>query len=127
MYNQGEPMTRILLVEDTPCLRYTYSRLLKLHGFEVFEATDGREALEHVNEFQPDLVLTDLMMPGMGGLELIRRLRGDLRTAKLPILAMTGDSGALTDSRALQAGAADVLTKPVDLSLLLERIRAFQD
>src|SRR4051812_18505440 len=86
MWDGKNPPARVLLVEDAPFLRYAFGRLLRLHGFEVLEANDGLDALEHVNDFQPDLVVTDLMMPVMDGVELIRRLREDPRTAELPIL-----------------------------------------
>src|SRR3954470_12655086 len=113
MWDGIDSNMRVLLVEDAPFLRYAFGRLLRLHGFEVLEANDGLEALQHVNDFQPDLVVTDLMMPVMDGVELIRRLREDPRTAELPILAMTADATEAAEKRARQAGAADFITKPV--------------
>jgi two-component system cell cycle response regulator DivK len=127
MWKKTDPLPRVLLVEDAPFLRYAFGRLLRLNGFEVLETTDGREALECVKDFQPDLIVTDLMMPVMDGVELIRRLRADPSTADLPILAITADASELTERRARQAGAADFLTKPVDLPALLDRLRAFQN
>src|SRR3954468_16436904 len=117
---------RILLVEDAPFLRYAFGRLLRMHGFEVMEANDGLEALECVPEFQPQLVVTDLMMPVMDGVELIHRLRADPETADLPVLAMTADTSTQIESRAREAGASDLLTKPVDLPTLLGRLRDLQ-
>jgi len=121
---------RVLLVEDAPFLRYAFGRLLRMYGFEVREATDGREALDSVNEFQPHLVLTDLMMPVMDGVELIKRLREAPATRNLPIVAITADATELTERQAREAGALDVITKPVDLPSLLDRLRSlklFQD
>jgi CheY-like chemotaxis protein len=126
MWEKTDPLPRVLLVEDAPFLRYAFGRLLRLNGFEVLETTDGREALECVKDFQPDLVVTDLMMPVMDGVELIRRLRADPSTAELPILAITADASELTERRARQAGAAEFLTKPIDLPALINRLRAFQ-
>jgi CheY-like chemotaxis protein len=126
MWEKTDPLPRVLLVEDAPFLRYAFGRLLRLNGFEVLETTDGREALECVKDFQPDLVVTDLMMPVMDGVELIRRLRADPSTAELPILAITADASELTERRARQAGAAEFLTKPIDLPALIDRLRAFQ-
>jgi CheY-like chemotaxis protein len=116
----------VLLVEDAPFLRYAFGRLLRLHGFEVLEANDGREALARVHAFQPDLIITDLMMPVMDGVELIRRLREDPRTAEVPILAITADATELAEKRARQAGAADFIAKPVDLPVLIDRLRTLQ-
>lgn len=118
---------RILLVEDAPFLRYAFGRLLRMHGFEVMEANDGREALECVKQFHPQLVVTDLMMPIMDGVELIQRLRADPTTARVPVLAITADASEQAESRAREAGAADFVTKPIDLPTLLERLRAIQD
>jgi len=115
---------RILLVEDAPFLRFAFGRLLRLHGFEVREANDGLEALECLPEFRPDLVLTDLRMPVMDGVELIQRLRANPETAKLPVLAITADSNGQAEDRARRAGALDCLIKPVDLNGLLVRLRS---
>jgi CheY-like chemotaxis protein len=115
--------TRVLLVEDAPFLRYAFGRLLRMHGFEVREATDGREALECVPSFRPQLVLTDLMMPVMDGVELIRRLHDDPDTADLPVVAITADATEQAERSAREAGAVDVITKPIDLPALLGRLR----
>lgn len=122
-YDKG---LRILLVEDAPFLRYAFGRLLRMHGFEVMEANDGFEALECVSDFHPQLVVTDLMMPGMDGVELIQKLRADPKTADLPILAITADSSKQAEIKARQAGAVDFVTKPIDLPTLLDRLRALQ-
>jgi CheY-like chemotaxis protein len=116
---------RVLLVEDAPFLRYAFGRLLRLHGFEVLEASDGQEALDRISKFDPHLVLTDLMMPVMNGLELIRRLHADPSTAKLPVVAITADATERAERQARQAGAVDVITKPVDLPALLDRLKVF--
>lgn len=115
---------RVLLVEDAPFLRYAFGRLLRMYGFEVREATDGREALDSVDEFRPHLVLTDLMMPVMDGVELIKRLREVPATRNLPIVAITADATELAERQAREAGAMDVITKPIDLPSLLDRLRS---
>lgn len=117
---------RVLLVEDAPFLRYAFGRLLRMHGFEVMEANDGREALECVDSFHPELVVTDLMMPVMDGVELIQRLRADPKTADVPVLAITADPSEQTESKARQAGAIDCVTKPIDLPTLLDRLRSMR-
>lgn len=98
-------MTLILVVDDEPDLRYIMRRVFEKAGFEVHEAGDGALALEQVHAAPPDLVVTDMMMPVMGGAELIRRLHADSSTAAIPILAVTGD-------RQLAGGADAVLGKP---------------
>jgi len=114
---------RVLLVEDAPFLRYAFSRLLRLHGFEVREATDGQEALNCVSDFHPELVLTDVMMPVMDGIELIRRLHDQPETSSVPVVAITADGTEHTERKAREAGAVDVITKPIDLPALLDRLR----
>jgi CheY-like chemotaxis protein len=119
----NERMPRVLLVEDAPFLRYAFGRLLRLQGFDVREAHDGQDALQCLEEFHPQLVLTDLMMPVMSGLELIHRLRGRPDTAGVPIVAITADATIQAEEQARKAGAADFITKPVDLPELLQRLR----
>ncbi|SIO62864.1 Response regulator receiver domain-containing protein [Singulisphaera sp. GP187] len=124
MWDSYDKNPRLLLVEDAPFLRYAFGRLLRMHGFEVMEATDGREALDCVSTFRPQLVVTDLAMPVMDGVELIRQLRANPETATLPVVAITADSSGLSEQRARAAGADDFVTKPIDLPTLLLRLRA---
>ncbi|GIE89851.1 response regulator [Actinoplanes regularis] len=84
-------MGRILVVDDEPDLRFVLHRIFTRAGHEVTEAGDGAAALAQVHRSSPDLVVTDIMMPVMGGVELIRRLRIDPVTAAIPILAVSGD------------------------------------
>jgi DNA-binding response OmpR family regulator len=114
---------RVLVVEDAPCLRSTFSRLLRLQGFVVREATDGQQAMDCADEFHPHLILTDLMMPIMDGIELIRCLRKNPKTAETPVVAITADPNVNTAQRARDAGAVDVIMKPFDLRTLLARLR----
>ena len=85
-------MSRILVVDDEPDQRFLLRRLLERAGHEVSEAHHGAAALQAVRESAPDLVVTDVMMPVMDGVELIRCLRGDPATAYIPILAASGDT-----------------------------------
>jgi CheY-like chemotaxis protein len=124
MWERSDKQPRVLLVEDAPFLRYAFARLLRMHGFEVREATDGREALDCVADFHPQLVLTDLMMPVMDGVELIRQLHSNPGTAEIPVVAITADATEQTEQQARDAGAVDFITKPIDLPALLERLRA---
>jgi CheY-like chemotaxis protein len=96
---------KILVVEDEPDLRYLLRRVFERADHEVSDARHGAAALEALHRSRPDLVVTDMMMPVMGGAELIRRLRADPVTAQIPILAVTGDAH-------LAGGADTVLHKP---------------
>jgi CheY-like chemotaxis protein len=113
---------RVLLVEDTDDLRRLFARVLRNCGCEVLEAASAPAALEAVVGFAPDLVLTDLMMPEMDGVELIARLRAMPGLESVPMVAITADVSTEAEKRALAAGAVDCLIKPVDLGLLLDRI-----
>ena len=118
-----ERTLRVLLVEDAPFLRYAFGRLLRMQGFDVKEANDGQEALDCLADFRPHLVLTDLMMPVMGGVELITHIRANPETSDLPVVAITADATQHSEQMARDAGAVDVITKPIDLTTLLDRLK----
>ncbi|MGE5925874.1 MAG: response regulator [Gemmatimonadota bacterium] len=115
---------RLLVVDDTEANRYAVARHLKANGFEVCEAGTGGEALTEVQRELPDMIVLDIKLPDMSGLELARRLRADRRTAGIPILHI---SASFTDSasraRGLDNGADGYLTHPVDPIVLLATIR----
>ena len=94
-----------------------------MHGFDVCEANDGRDALDCLSHFHPQLILTDLLMPVMNGFELIRALRSDPKTAELPVVAFTADPTEQAEREARKAGAAEYFTKPVDLVSIVNRLR----
>jgi CheY-like chemotaxis protein len=106
-------VSRILVVDDEPDQRFLLRRIFERAGHEVSEARDGAAALAAARESLPDLVVTDMMMPVMGGAELIRRLRCEPATAGIPIMAATGDPH-------LASGADAVLAKPYVLKHLVE-------
>ena len=111
-----ERTLRVLLVEDAPFLRYAFGRLLRMEGFDVKEVNDGQEALDCLASFRPDLVLTDLMMPVMDGVELIAHIRADPEFSSVPVVAITADVTDRAARLAREAGAVDVITKPIDLA-----------
>jgi CheY-like chemotaxis protein len=98
-------VARILVVDDEPAQRFALRRILERAGHEVMDAGDGAAALRAMRESPPDLVVTDMMMPVMGGKELIRRLRREPAMAGIPILAASGDPR-------LAVGADAVISKP---------------
>ncbi len=114
----------ILIVDDDPSVRDLLKRFIRMQGYQVRIAVDGRGAIDAVTEALPDLILLDVEMPVLGGLDTCRILKSDPRTALIPVTMLTGfaDSGARL--RGIRAGADDFLTKPIDFTLLQARIRS---
>jgi two-component system phosphate regulon response regulator PhoB len=115
---------RILIVEDEPAqaeiLRYNMDR----EGFDTMVANDGDEAMFSVEEFQPDLVILDWMLPGMSGISICQRLRNRSDTRALPIIMVTARGEELDRIRGFDNGADDYVVKPFSPSELLARVRA---
>jgi len=111
----------ILVVEDDSRLAATLERVLAAEGHEVAIAADGMEALRRAKERPPDLVILDVMLPGLDGIGVCRRLRA---TAQFPILMLTALSGTEERVRGLDSGADDYLVKPFAYQELLARVRA---
>ena len=109
----------VLIVEDDPETRSLYQSIFEDGGFRIEQAHNGLQALEKAVEALPDLILTDIAVPGIDGIELCRRLRADPRTRGIPLLAVTGYGDRQYDNRAVDAGAARVLIKPCDADELL--------
>ena len=112
---------RILVVDDDPMVATTVQRVLRPEGYEVVLALGGAQALEQARAQRPDLVVLDLMMPGIDGLEVCRQLRTE---GSLPILMLTARSGTVDRVRGLDTGADDYLVKPFAYAELLARVRA---
>jgi class 3 adenylate cyclase len=115
---------RVLVVDDQPDNVQLLCDLLTLHGYAVETAASGQAALEAVARAVPDLVLLDVVMPGLSGLEVLRRLRADARFAALPIVLVTALDPDSERVKGLEAGADDFLGKPVNGSELLARVRS---
>ncbi len=115
-------MVRLLIVEDDPAVRQALARALETEGYELFLAEDGPQALAMLAQSPPDAIVLDVMLPGIDGLEVARRVRA--RRDAVPILMLTA-RGAVGDRVAgLDAGADDYLMKPFALEELLARLRA---
>src|SRR4051812_21111175 len=117
----SEKKKRILVVDDEPQITRVMRRSLMTHGYDVHVAADGEAALQTFGDWTPDLVITDLSMPNMSGLELCRRLRA---ISQLPIIVLSVRGEERTKVEALDAGADDYVTKPFGMDELLARIRA---
>lgn len=117
------PVGRVLVVEDDPETRRFYTDALTRHGFVVDQAHNGHQALTKALESSPDLVLMDIAVPGIDGIELCRRLRADVRTRHVPVLAVTGYDDRHYPDRVRLAGANHVLIKPCDPDVLVVEAR----
>jgi two-component system KDP operon response regulator KdpE len=116
-----EPKQRILVVDDEPQLTRVLRRSLTTQGYDVRVAGDGEFALQTFRDWPPALVITDLAMPNMGGLELCRRLR---KVSEVPIIVLSVRGEEDTKVEALDVGADDYVTKPFGMDELLARVRA---
>jgi len=116
--------SRVLVVDDSESIRLLFQRLLVTEGHEVVSASDGLAALEAVSEHQPDVILLDVAMPSMDGLEVCRRLKADPATRLTPIVLVTGQAELSDRLRGLEAGADEILEKPVHPHELRARVRS---
>src|SRR5438874_1354411 len=105
---------RILVVDDQRSNVEMMAGVLKARGYAVYTALDGQQALEQVREIHPDLVVSDILMPGVDGYDLCRRLRSAPETALLPVILVTSLDGQSERIKGLEAGADDFLSKPVN-------------
>lgn len=115
---------RILVVDDDRLIRQMARRVLEKEAYEVIEGSDGEQALALVERERPDLLLIDLMMPGMDGYTAIERVRMRSHLESLPVMVLTSETGDGVEERVLEAGADDYLVKPIEPGILLSRIRA---
>ncbi len=119
-------MTRVLVVEDADLVRHTLTRLLTQEGYETVGAHGGREALDYLSHDRPDLILLDVSMPDMDGLELLEMLQADPRWRALPVVMLTGRSDTHTIRRAMQLGAKAYLVKATfSISEMLESVKRY--
>ena len=118
------PAGSILVVEDNPTTRRMFRVALEIAGYEVLEARDGGTALETAGQRRPDLIIQDLILPDMDGLELVRSLRKRLGDDSIPIFCASGFLSKLGEARAVKGGFSAVLVKPVDPIHLVDLIRA---
>jgi DNA-binding response OmpR family regulator len=112
---------RILVVDDEVGIRDTIGRFLEGEGYDVAYSSNGMDALDQVVAQHPDVILLDLMMPGMNGREFIAALRDELKLTRIPVLVMTGMHG-LPPHQAIALGASDVVEKPFDIDDILNKI-----
>lgn len=115
---------KILLVDDESASRAALETLLRREGFEVHDASGGAAALAECVSFRPDLVLLDVLMPGMSGFEVCKRIKAAPETRLTPVVLITGLSATEDRIKGINAGADDFLSKPIDFNELLARTRS---
>ena len=114
-------MTKILLIEDEDSIRESVSFLLQKEGFQVIEENDGLKGVEKFEKESADLLLLDLMLPGLDGLEICKRIR---KTSQVPIIMLTAKDTELDKVLGLELGADDYITKPFSSRELIARVKA---
>ncbi len=117
-------MTTILVVEDTPSEQALITTMLQDSGYQVFLASNGQEALSQLEQVNPDLIITDLVMPGMSGLELCRNLKRNPNTKNLPVLACTSKNQELDKLWGMKQGIDVYITKPYTKEEILRAVRS---
>ena len=116
--------TKVLLIDDDASFRKAVGDVLALEGYAILQAPSGKAGILAAQKEMPDLVILDLIMPGMKGLEVCQVLKQDFQTARLPIIILTGNDKEGQDIACLDMGADDYLTKPVKSARLLAYARA---
>lgn len=115
---------RVLVADDNSDMRDYLTRLLRSDGYQVDAVADGRQAIDAIRADPPEMVVSDVMMPGLDGLALVSALRADRRTAAVPVLLLSARAGQEASISGLQAGADDYMVKPFAAAELLARVRA---
>ena len=118
----NQDLTSVLVVEDERHIASFLEFVLKRAGYEVAVVYDGEQALAAVEAFAPDAMLLDLMLPGLTGLEVLKRLRADPRYASLVIMVLSGRSFGDVPAEVMEAGANEYCTKPIGPSTLLKKL-----
>ena len=115
-------MARILIVEDNALNIKLFCDLLAAHGHDPRPVTDSRTALDIAREFRPDLVITDIQLPYVSGLDLIRAIRADEILSSVPIMAVTAYAGAGDEERIRNAGAQSYVAKPISVARFVAEV-----
>src|SRR5581483_3297233 len=114
---------RILVVEDNEKNMKLFRDVLQAKGYETLEATTGEDAVELAAQHVPDLILMDAQLPGIDGVEALRQIRADERTASIPVVALTAQAMAGDRERFLESGFDGYISKPIDIVELVNEVR----
>jgi twitching motility two-component system response regulator PilH len=115
-------MAQILIVDDSPTEAHVLKGMLEKNGFEVETAENGTEGIERAKQIKPDLILMDVVMPGLNGFQATRQLTKDPETSEIPVIIVTTKDQETDRVWGLRQGAKDFLTKPVSEKTLMEKI-----
>ena len=115
----------ILIVEDEPRNLKLLRDLLQRFGYEILEATDGEQGVKSAGEKMPDLILMDIMMPKMDGLEATRIIKADTKTKHIPIIALTSYAMKGDREKTIEAGCDGYIAKPIDIKEVLKTIETY--
>ncbi len=116
------PVKKILVIEDSETMLKLISAILKKEGFEVFEAKNGWEGLEKANDLLPDLIVSDIIMPGLDGFNLLKQLKKYPLINKIPLIFLSGKDDVLSVDEGISLGASAFLTKPLDAENFIQTI-----
>lgn len=117
-------MAQVLIVDDSPTEVHILSSVLEKGGYTVLAASNGEDGIAQAKEAKPDLILMDVVMPGMNGFQATRQLTKDPETANIPIIIVTTKDQETDRVWGLRQGAKDYITKPIEEAELLEKIKA---
>ena len=117
-------MTMVLIIEDSPTELHVMQKALRKHGFETVAAEDGDEGIRKARELKPDLILMDIVMPGVNGFQATRKLSNDPETAGIPIIMVTTKGQETDRIWGMRQGAVDYLIKPFDDDKLVSMARS---
>ena len=119
----SEKRPTILVVDDNRITTKLMRRYLEANGFDAVEAYDGIDCLEKVKSLRPDFIVMDIMMPRMDGLSAVRALKSDPDSSSIPVAIVTALNDVETQTKAVEAGADDFLTKPIEEKLIVTKAR----
>lgn len=117
----------VLIVEDNELNMKLFHDLLEAHGYNVIEARNGHEGYEFAKENQPDLILMDIQLPEVSGLDVTRRIKEDANLAHIPVVAVTAFAMKGDEERIRAGGCEDYIAKPISVSSFLEKVKRYLD
>ena len=116
-------MTQIMIVDDSPTDTHLLRKILERNGYETLTAENGNDGVEVAKRLKPDLILMDVVMPGLNGFQATRQLQQDPETADIPVIMVTTKDQETDRTWGLRQGATDYVVKPVDAQELVARVR----